>query len=80
MNENAGQGGVVSTQQSGPKVLILGHKCYRCGHEWRPNDIDVLPRVCPSCKNPYWDRPKRKSSEKRAKTHEKNSQTTRKNG
>lgn len=30
--------------------------CLRCGHEW-PTTGD--PRVCPKCKSPYWDIPKR---------------------
>lgn len=42
----------------GANVLIRGHKCYRCGHEWRPYELSEVPRVCPKCKNPYWDRPK----------------------
>lgn len=47
----------------GKSVLIRGHKCYRCGHAWRPYILEEIPRVCPKCKSPYWDRP-RKVSEK----------------
>ena len=47
--------------KSGAKVFIIGHKCYRCGHEWRPYDINEPPRVCPKCKSPYWDRPKKEN-------------------
>lgn len=43
----------------GASVLILGHKCYRCNHEWRPYELAEVPRVCPKCKNPYWDRPRK---------------------
>jgi len=43
----------------GPRVLILGHRCYRCEHEWRPRNIDDLPKVCPNCKSPYWDTEKK---------------------
>ena len=39
-------------------VLLLGCRC-RCGHEWLPRDKDEKPRVCPKCKSPNWDRPKR---------------------
>ena len=39
-------------------ITVMGFKCERCGHEWVPRDINVAPRVCPSCKTPYWDRPK----------------------
>lgn len=45
-------------REAGSNVYIIGNRCYRCGHEWRPNRIDVAPRVCPSCKSPYWDRPR----------------------
>jgi predicted Zn-ribbon and HTH transcriptional regulator len=38
-------------------VLLLGCRC-RCGHEWLPRG-DEKPRVCPKCKSPNWDRPKR---------------------
>lgn len=42
----------------GANVFLLGHKCYRCKHEWLPSDKDILPKVCPKCKSPYWDRQK----------------------
>lgn len=45
-------------QECGANVNLIGNKCYRCEHEWLPYDKDVLPRVCPKCKSPYWDRPK----------------------
>ena len=50
-------------QKSGSRVLILGHKCYRCGHEWKPT-LKILPKVCPKCKSPYWDRPKNSEKQK----------------
>jgi rubrerythrin len=36
------------------------YRCERCGHEWIPRG-DRPPDVCPSptCKSPYWDRPRR---------------------
>lgn len=37
----------------------MGFKCERCDHEWVPNDIAVEPRVCPKCKSPYWNRPRK---------------------
>lgn len=43
---------------AGANVSLIGHKCYRCGHEWLPIDPKKLPKVCPSCKTPYWDRPR----------------------
>jgi predicted Zn-ribbon and HTH transcriptional regulator len=50
--------------QAGWKVLILGNKCYRCGHIWQPRNIDEKPAVCPKCKNPYWDRPKKEKKQR----------------
>ena len=49
----------VKIKESGVGILILGNRCYRCTHEWRPNDINKPPRVCPKCKSPYWDKPKK---------------------
>lgn len=59
-------------KKAGPNVLITGHRCYRCGYEWRPNNLKGIPRVCPKCKNPYWDIPRRKSSNKKGEKHIKN--------
>jgi len=48
-----------------PEVEVSAYKCSRCGHIWMPRDISwreegVKPAVCPKCKSPYWDRPKKK--------------------
>lgn len=32
--------------------------CQRCQHDWRP-DTNQLPKVCPKCKTPYWNKPRR---------------------
>lgn len=45
-------------------IQLWGYRCQRCGHEWVPRDKTQKPRVCPKCKNPYWDRP-RKDAKKR---------------
>lgn len=45
---------------AGHKIHIFGNKCYRCGHEWRPLDVEERPIVCPKCKNPYWWKPRKK--------------------
>ncbi len=45
-----------------PKVMIsmMGYRCERCGHEWVPRESSASePRVCPKCKSPYWDRPRK---------------------
>ena len=50
-------------KEAGANVLIRGHKCYRCGHEWRPRNLNEIPEVCPKCKSPYWKTKKKKSGE-----------------
>jgi len=30
-------------------------KCKRCGHSWHPNR-PKLPKVCPACCSPYWNK------------------------
>ena len=40
-------------------ITVEGFRCLRCGHAWVPNDPAKPPRVCPSCKSPYWDLPRR---------------------
>lgn len=42
-----------------PKVQIWGYRCERCEHEWVPRDRSKDPKVCPACKSPYWDTPRR---------------------
>ena len=43
-------------------ITIMGFRCERCEHEWIPRDTQQEPAVCPKCKSPYWDRPRKKSS------------------
>src|SRR5690349_16479984 len=41
-------------------LRIEGYRCERCGHEWLPRRKDAKPpRVCPLCKSPYWDVPRK---------------------
>jgi len=35
-----------------------GYKCDRCVHEWVPRN-EEMPIICPKCKSPYWNRPKK---------------------
>jgi predicted Zn-ribbon and HTH transcriptional regulator len=36
------------------------YQCERCGHEWQPRDPKAPePKVCPKCKSPYWNTPRR---------------------
>lgn len=41
------------------RIQLLGYRCERCGHEWVPREGTEEPRVCPKCKSPYWDSPKK---------------------
>ena len=41
-------------------ITVMGFRCERCSHEWVPRgDLDQEPRVCPKCKSPYWNRPRK---------------------
>lgn len=48
-----------------PKVLLHGFQCIRCNHQWFPRKKEVA-KVCPKCKSPYWDTPRRKPLQKAA--------------
>lgn len=41
------------------EVKLPTWTCLRCEHTWVPRRPDH-PRICPKCKSPYWDRPRRK--------------------
>lgn len=54
------------------KLVMWGYRCLRCRHEWvprgveppkeegkKPPDPEEEPRVCPKCKSPYWNRPRK---------------------
>ena len=44
------------------KVTIKKETCLRCNHKWYPkpsNGNVKKPMVCPKCKSPYWDTPKK---------------------
>jgi len=47
------------------EITKKGFKCERCKHEWIPNDIKEKPKVCPLCKSPYWDTPRRNEKNKK---------------
>jgi DNA-directed RNA polymerase subunit RPC12/RpoP len=43
-----------------PQITLKGYLCERCGHKWLPKDeTKDKPKVCPKCKSPYWDTPRR---------------------
>lgn len=52
----------MAEKEAGFGVKIFGCRCYRCGHEWRPDNKDEPPKVCSKCKSPYWDTPKKKKN------------------
>ena len=43
------------------KVKLSGYICERCKHVWVPREYKAKekPRVCPRCKSPYWDIPRK---------------------
>jgi DNA-directed RNA polymerase subunit RPC12/RpoP len=40
-------------------ITVMGYRCERCSHEWVPKDPEKEPSVCPKCKSPYWNRPRK---------------------
>lgn len=44
-----------------PRVKLWGYRCERCSHEWLPRAKTNTPIVCPKCKSPYWDTPRKAS-------------------
>jgi DNA-directed RNA polymerase subunit RPC12/RpoP len=43
-----------------PKVMLEGYQCIRCGHTWLPRSkVEELPTICPKCKSPYWNKPRK---------------------
>lgn len=37
----------------------MGFRCDKCGHEWIQLDENHSPKVCPGCKSPAWDSPRK---------------------
>jgi len=40
-------------------ITLMGFKCERCGHEWLPRSTQTEPTVCPKCRSPWWDKPRK---------------------
>jgi DNA-directed RNA polymerase subunit RPC12/RpoP len=36
-------------------VFNIEYECNRCNHKWVPRE-NGEPKVCPSCKSPYWNK------------------------
>ena len=42
------------------KIMLQGYRCERCEHTWIPREASTEePKVCPKCKSPYWNTPRR---------------------
>ena len=41
------------------KLEVKAYKCDRCSHKWIPRNKE-LPTICPKCKSPYWNKPRKK--------------------
>jgi hypothetical protein len=39
-------------------IILPKLKCLRCGYEWPPR-ADTLPKTCPECNSPYWNKPRK---------------------
>ena len=45
-------------------VTVQAYACERCNYRWTPREFPVTtnvekqPKVCPKCKNPFWNRPR----------------------
>jgi predicted Zn-ribbon and HTH transcriptional regulator len=40
------------------EITLKGFLCERCGHKWAPRENEI-PKVCPRCKSPYWNTPRK---------------------
>jgi hypothetical protein len=56
-------GGIYFKSMGQIPITVMGYRCERCNHEWIPRDSgNGGPRICPKCKSPYWDRPRKAKS------------------
>lgn len=46
------------------KIVLTKLKCKRCEYEWNPR-IPNLPKCCPRCKNPNWNKVNSKNIRRR---------------
>ena len=46
-----------------PRIQVDGFQCGRCEHIWTPRNKES-PKVCPRCKSPYWDTPRKNKQAK----------------
>jgi rRNA maturation endonuclease Nob1 len=50
------------------QITKWGWRCERCDHEWVPHQEGEKPKVCPKCKSPYWDTPRKADQKKNGKS------------
>ena len=41
------------------EIILKGYQCERCAHKWVPREGGNYPKVCPKCKSPYCDKPRK---------------------
>ena len=46
------------------EIKINGYQCEHCGHEWVKRTKRRRPVICPKCKSPYWNEPRKQQEEK----------------
>jgi predicted Zn-ribbon and HTH transcriptional regulator len=50
------------------KIMLQGYQCERCEHTWIPREASTEePKVCPKCKSPYWNTPRREKAAKKGR-------------
>ena len=49
---------ILKGKEQPSEFQVTAYRC-RCGHEWVPRNKGERPVVCPKCKSPNWDRPKK---------------------
>ena len=48
------------------KIKLEGYMCERCSHKWVPRENQTRePKVCPRCKSPYYDIPRKLKNKRR---------------
>ena len=45
------------------EIKVKKYTCEKCGYVWTSR-INTLPKLCPKCKNPYWNISKKKIKKK----------------
>lgn len=49
------------------KFEVEGYQCLRCGYQWVPRIFKEAeePTICPRCKSPYWNKPRKNAQPER---------------